>query len=145
MWSSPVLCYFLSFLSHVSTASRSLDTQHFPHDMGSTRDIWLTTVHFQTCQADSTFYVRHLHSPRWFQVHPSRRLFNCHSCGSVDYCNFESHVLIPFHFFILSILLCSITDIIWDFIPLFTAANYFNMTVSNKKALATLNTVHKWT
>ena len=25
----------------------------------------------------------------------------------------------------------------------FTAANYFNMTVSNKKALATLDTVHK--
>ena len=41
--------------------------------------------------------------------------------------------------------ICSITDIIWDFIPLFTAANYFNMTVSNKKALATLDTVHKWT
>ena len=34
-------------------------------------------------------------------------------------------------------------DIISDFIPLFTAANYFNMTVSNKKALATLDTVHK--
>ena len=31
--------------------------------------------------------------------------------------------------------------IIWDFIPLFTAADYLNMTVSNKKALATLDTV----
>ena len=45
----------------------------------------------------------------------------------------------------LTLLICSITDIIWDFIPLFTAADYFNMTVSNKKALATLDTVHKWT
>ena len=44
-----------------------------------------------------------------------------------------------------SLLTCSITDIIWDFIPLFTTADYFNMTVSNKKALATLDTVHKWT
>ena len=43
------------------------------------------------------------------------------------------------------LLICFITDIIWDFIPLLTAANYFNMTVSNKKALATLDTVHKWT
>ena len=45
----------------------------------------------------------------------------------------------------LTLLICFITDIIWDFIPLLTAANYFNMTVSNKKALATLDTVHKWT
>ena len=43
----------------------------------------------------------------------------------------------------LTLLICSITDIICDFIPLLTAANYFNMTVSNKKALATLDTVHK--
>ena len=45
----------------------------------------------------------------------------------------------------LTLLICSITDIIRDVIPLFTAANYFNMTVSNKKALATLDTVHKRT
>ena len=45
----------------------------------------------------------------------------------------------------LILLMCSITDIIWDFIPLFTAADYLNMTVSNKKAFATLDTVHKWT
>ena len=43
----------------------------------------------------------------------------------------------------LTLLICSITDIIEDFIPLFTAADFFNMTVSNKKALATLDTVHK--
>ena len=43
----------------------------------------------------------------------------------------------------LTLHICSITDIISDFIPLFTAANYSNMTVSNKKALATLDTVHK--
>ena len=42
----------------------------------------------------------------------------------------------------LTLLICSITDIIRDFIPLFTAADYFNMAVSNKKALATLDTVH---
>ena len=41
--------------------------------------------------------------------------------------------------------MCSITDIIWDFIPLFTAADNLNMTMSNKKALATLDTVQKWT
>ena len=29
--------------------------------------------------------------------------------------------------------------------PLFTAADYLNMTVSNKKALASLDTVYKWT
>ena len=29
--------------------------------------------------------------------------------------------------------------------PLFTAADYLNMTVSSKKALATLDTVNKWT
>ena len=29
--------------------------------------------------------------------------------------------------------------------PLIAAADHLNMTVSNKKALATLNTVHKWT
>ena len=45
----------------------------------------------------------------------------------------------------LTLLISSITDIIWVFIPFFTAANYFNMKVSNKKALATLDTVHKWT
>ena len=41
----------------------------------------------------------------------------------------------------LTLLICSITDIFWDFIPLFTAADYLNVTVSNKKALATLDTV----
>ena len=47
---------------------------------------------------------------------------------------------------ILTLLICSTSDIIWDFIhPLFAAADYLNMTVSNKKALATLDTVHKWT
>ena len=43
----------------------------------------------------------------------------------------------------LTLLVRCITDIIRDFIPLFTAADYLNMTVSNKKALATLDTVHK--
>ena len=43
---------------------------------------------------------------------------------------------------ILTLLKCSTSDIIWDFIhPLFAAADYLNMTVSNKEALATLDTL----
>ena len=37
----------------------------------------------------------------------------------------------------------SITDISDILFPLFTAADYLNVTVSNKKALATLDSVHK--
>ena len=38
----------------------------------------------------------------------------------------------------LTLLISSITDIIWDFIPLFTADDYLNLTVSNRKARAIL-------
>ena len=39
-WSSLVLWYFLGIVSHVSAASHSLETQHFPQDMCSTKDAW---------------------------------------------------------------------------------------------------------
>ena len=39
-WSSLVLWYFLGIVSHVSAASHSLETQHFPQDMFSTKDAW---------------------------------------------------------------------------------------------------------
>ena len=38
----------------------------------------------------------------------------------------------------LTLLISSITDIIGDFIPLFTADDYLNLTVSNRKARAIL-------
>ena len=37
----------------------------------------------------------------------------------------------------------SITDIIRDFVSYFAASDYLDRTVSNKKAPATLDTVHK--
>ena len=45
---------------------------------------------------------------------------------------------------ILALHICSITDIIWAFISSLAAVDYLNMEVSNKKALATLDSVHKW-
>ena len=62
---------------------------------------------------------------------------------------------LPYHKFKKEWKCCLLTNQIWPClyvlslilfeILFFTAANYFNVTVSNKKALATLDTVHKWT
>ena len=63
VWSSLVLCYFLGNLSHVSATFLQLrDTTlsaRYEQYQG-----WLTTVHFQKWQVDSTSHTRPLHSSR---------------------------------------------------------------------------------